>query len=141
MNCIFCSIVRGEAPASEIYRNSGAVAFMDTSPINPGHVLIVPTEHVTTVSDLKPEGLAEIFGLAGRMAGALRVCGVRAEGINILLSDGEAAGQEVPHTHVHVVPRFKGDGFGFRFGPASSRQATRGDLDRVALGISQALRI
>jgi len=108
------------------------MAFMDTRPINPGHVLVIPREHVAGLSDLDEKTGAHLFVVAMRVAGALRCSGVRCEGINLFLADGEAASQEVFHVHLHVVPRYVGDGFGLRFGPDYGHMPSRSALDEVA---------
>jgi histidine triad (HIT) family protein len=74
-----------------------------------------------------------------RVAAALRICGVRCEGVNLLLADGEAAGQEVFHAHLHVLPRFVGDGFGFKFSPNYFDLPPRAELDDIARGTRNAL--
>ncbi|MGZ3797406.1 MAG: HIT family protein, partial [Pseudobdellovibrionaceae bacterium] len=110
MSCIFCKIIKGDSQASLVYRDEICSAFMDIHPINPGHVLIVPNEHFESVDQL-PEGTgAGMFLVASKIYKALMESEVRMDGANIFLSNGEAAGQEVPHCHIHVVPRFRGDG-------------------------------
>ncbi len=73
-----------------------------------------------------------MFKVAMRVAGALRQSGVKCEGINLFLADGEAASQDVFHVHLHVIPRFRGDGFGVRFGPNYGVEPNRKELDVVA---------
>ena len=137
--CVFCQIVSGEAPASIVHQDDECCVFMDTSPINPGHILIVPRLHATYLRDLDEELGAGMFKLALRISGALRRCGVKADGLNMYLADGEAGGQEVFHVHLHLFPRFEGDGFGLRFGPAYDRKPQRAELDQVAALIRAAL--
>lgn len=107
--CIFCRIIRGEIPASVIYRDDLAVAFMDIAPVNPGHLLVAPTAHAASLADLEETSGARLFVVGQRLASALRRSGLPCEGVNLFLADGEAAGQEVLHVHLHVVPRFAGD--------------------------------
>jgi histidine triad (HIT) family protein len=114
-NCIFCDIVKGNARAALVYQDDLASAFMDIQPVNPGHVLVVPNSHAAYLADLPEESGAHIFRLAQRLAQALRASGLRCEGVNFFLADGEAAMQEVFHVHLHVFPRYPGDGFGLRF--------------------------
>lgn len=134
--CVFCRIVEGNAPSSVVFRDSSCIAFLDIHPVNPGHLLVVPRAHVSRLSGLDEPLGAHLFSVAHRLAAAVRRSGVRAEGINLWLADGAAAGQEVDHVHVHVVPRFAGDGFGFRFGPENGRPVARERLDSVAASIS-----
>jgi histidine triad (HIT) family protein len=137
--CVFCEIVDGRAPASVVYRDDVCVGFMDITPVNPGHVLIVPVRHATYLADLDPQTGGGLFKVAQRLAAAVRESGLSAEGINLLLADGEAAGQEVFHVHLHVLPRFRGDGFGHRFPPTYGQQPTREQLDSHARAIAVAM--
>lgn len=139
MSCAFCEIIGEQAPASFVYDDEMAVAFMDIQPVNPGHVLVVPRAHASHLADLDPEVGGHLFRVGMRLAAALRRSSLRCEGINLYLADGEAAGQEVWHVHLHVVPRFRGDGFGLRFGPDYGRQPSRERLDEVAATVRQAL--
>lgn len=139
-DCVFCRIIRGETEASLVALEEEVAAFMDIRPINPGHVLVVPRSHVADLSELEEEVGGKLFELATRVARALRRCGVRCEGVNLLLSDGEVAGQVVLHVHLHVIPRFRGDGFAFRPGPSYGGVPVREELDRVAVQIREGLR-
>ena len=87
---------------------------MDIRPVNPGHLLVIPLVHAAGLTTLESDTGAQMFRVGQRLAEAIRRSGVRCEGINFLLADGEAAGQEVFHVHLHVIPRYAGDGFGFR---------------------------
>jgi len=136
--CIFCDILAGRAPASFVYQDDICCAFMDIQPVNPGHVLVVPNVHAADLARLPPEIGAQLFRVGQRLAVALRQSGVRCQAINLFLADGEAAGQEVFHVHLHVIPRFVGDGFGLRFGPHYGRYPSRADLDALAGQIRRA---
>ena len=114
------------------------MAFMDVQPVTPGHLLVIPIEHATGLADLRPAVGAHLFAVAQRLAAAIRHSGLKADGINFFLADGEAAGQEVFHVHLHVFPRFAGDGFGLRFGPEYGKPVSRDRLDREAAAISEA---
>lgn len=133
--CVFCDILAGTEPSSMVYRDEQSAAFMDIHPVNRGHVLVIPTTHAAGLSELNPDDGAHLFRVAQRVAGALRQSGLRCEGVNLFLADGEAAGQEVFHVHLHVVPRFKGDGFGLTFPHGYSRLPPRADLDDAAAAI------
>jgi len=137
--CIFCDIVGGKAPASIVYHDDLIHAFMDIQPVNPGHLLVVPTRHATGLADLPPETGEQMFRVAQQSAAALRKSGVRCEGVNLFVADGRAAGQDVFHVHLHVIPRYAGDGFGFRFGPAYGARPLRVALDQLAEQIRHAL--
>ena len=106
---------------------------MDIHPLNPGHVLVIPTCHAASLAELDPESGADLFRLGQRVAAAIRRSDLRCEGVNFLLADGEAAGQEIFHVHLHVIPRHRGDGSGFRFGGGGDAGVlTRPALDEIA---------
>ncbi len=131
--CVFCAIAKGQAPASMVYRDDAVAAFMDIRPVNPGHVLVIPLKHAVSILEVEEEEvLARMFAVGRKVAGAFADSGVRMEGFNLFLADGEVAGQEVFHVHLHVIPRFAEDGFGFRFGPDYGRLSPQSDLDEVA---------
>lgn len=135
--CIFCRIVAGKAPASVAYEDWEVMAFLDTNPVNPGHLLVVPKRHAVGLQDLE-EGLGgRLFQTAQRLAGALRQSGVRCEGVNLFLADGAEAFQEVFHVHLHVIPRFAGDSF--RLEADWSVRPPRAELDAVARSIREHL--
>ncbi|RLI44895.1 HIT family protein [Candidatus Bathyarchaeota archaeon] len=131
-DCVFCRIVKGTEPASIVYGDEKVMAFMDIQPVNPGHVLIIPKTHVAQLSELNPELGAYMFKVAMRVADALRQSGVKCEGVNLHLADGEAASQEIFHVHLHVIPRFRGDGFRIKFGPSYGVKPDRKELDEIA---------
>lgn len=139
MSCIFCRILAGELEASIVHRDDLCTAFMDTQPVNPGHLLVVPNVHAAHLADLSAEAGARIFQVAQQLAAALRTSGLRCEGVNFFLADGEAAMQEVLHVHLHVFPRYAKDGFGLTFAPAYFEKPPRSDLDRAAASIRTAL--
>ncbi len=134
-NCVFCRIIDGVEAASVVYSDDKVMAFLDIQPVNPGHVLVVPRVHAAQLSELDPETGGHMFKTAMRIAAAVRRSGVRCEGVSLHLADGEAASQEILHVHLHVIPRFKGDGFGFRFGPNYGANRSRPELDGIAENI------
>lgn len=111
MSCIFCKIAAGEIPSEKIVENARAFAFLDINPLARGHVLVVPKRHYERVGDMAPEDGAAVMDLTQQVARRVAK-GLDAPGATIAINDGRAAGQEVPHVHVHVVPRHEGDGFG-----------------------------
>jgi diadenosine tetraphosphate (Ap4A) HIT family hydrolase len=121
-----------------VYRDDQCIAFMDIQPATQGHLLVVPLRHAPQLADLEPGLGAVLFEVALRMAACIRRSGLRAEGVNLTLADGAAAGQEVDHIHLHVVPRFAGDGCKFRFGTSCERRVSRERLDSDAALISLA---
>ena len=138
-DCIFCKIVDGTAPSSTVYEDEISLAFMDIQPVNPGHVLVVPKIHFTDLSELPADIGAHLFQVAQRIALSLPKTQAKNEGVDLFLANGEAAGQEVFHVHLHVFPRFAGDGFGFRFGPNYVNLPERHELDEIAAQIKQQL--
>ncbi len=134
MDCVFCAIVAGQAPASRIYEDDLVLAFLDIQPVNPGHTLVIPKAHYPSLAALDPEAGAPLFRVAQRIAAALRASGLPSEGVNFFLADGEAAFQDVFHVHLHVIPRFKGDAF--KISADWSQRPARAELDKVAAQIS-----
>ena len=127
---IFNEIVAGRAPASVVYEDETVMAFMTIGPVNPGHVLVVPKEHFVFIGDMDEETGAHLFKVVMRIAAAIRESGVRCEGVNLFLADGEVAFQEVGHVHMHVFPRFAGDSF--RIDADWSARPSRKELDEIA---------
>ena len=113
------------------------MTLMDIQPVQPGHMLIVPRTHAAFLADLDPEDGAQLFRVAQQAAGALRSSDLKCEGVNLFLADGEAAGQEIFHVHLHVFPRFEGDGFGLRF-PPDYAVKPRVELDSAAASLRRA---
>jgi histidine triad (HIT) family protein len=138
-SCVFCDILAGELPSSIVYQDEICSAIMDIQPVNPGHLLVISNDHAVGLADLDPNVGAHMFTVAQRIAQALGDSGLRCEGVNLFVADGAAAGQEVFHVHLHVIPRFRGDGFGFRFGPKYGQRPPRSDLDDLARRIRSAL--
>jgi histidine triad (HIT) family protein len=138
-DCVFCRILAGTAPASFVWRDERCSAFMDIKPVNAGHLLIVPNRHAAYLSEIDASTAGHLMSTAHRLAAALRASGLPCEGINLFLADGEAAMQEVFHVHLHVFPRFRGDGFGLRFSEGYHRPPGRRDLDDAAERVRSAL--
>ena len=134
-SCIFCQIINGKSESSKVYEDDICLAFMDIQPVNPGHLLVVPKLHFQDLSDLPADIGSHLFRVAQRIALALPATLLKSEGVDLFMAHGEAAGQEVFHVHLHVTPRFAGDGFGFRFGPDYANLPQRSELDAVAAQI------
>ena len=137
--CIICKLLSGELEVSMVHQDDLCSAFMDIQPVNPGHVLVVPNRHATYLADLNEEEAAQMLRVAKRLAAALRESGVKCEGVNLFLADGVAAGQEVFHVHLHVFPRYTGDGFGLVFSPTYSQKPERKELNEIAEKVKNAL--
>jgi len=137
--CIFCEIMTGKAPASFAYRDEYVSAFMDHRPVNPGHLLVVPNRHASSLAELDPADGARMIQVAQRLAAALRRSGLPCAGVNLYLADGVVAGQEVFHIHLHIIPRLPGDGVGMRKGAAYRPFPNATTLDGAARDIRRVL--
>lgn len=109
MECIFCKIIKGELPCAKIYETDKVLAFLDISPVNKGHTLVVTKEHYDNSLETPDELLAEIVKVVKKIALAQKQV-LGAEGVNFGINNGAAAGQIIFHTHWHVIPRFSDDG-------------------------------
>jgi len=131
-SCLFCKIIRGEIPASVIFEDKFTMAFMDIFPISKGHCLLIPKQHYVNMLDVDTK-VAKRLG--ARLAELTRKVhsAFEPDGIINVIANGVGAGQEVPHLHIHVIPRNEGDRFGFMF-PDDYREemAPRDELDSVA---------
>jgi histidine triad (HIT) family protein len=107
VTCTFCQIASGELPAHIVYRNEDVIAFLDRAPLLHGHVLVMPLRHVETLDDLPDDLLTPVFGAVRQTSIAVQKA-LRAEGS--FVATNTRVSQSVPHLHVHVVPRNKGDG-------------------------------
>ncbi len=106
-DCVFCKIIDGELPSRQVYEDRSVLAFLDANPLAPGHTLVIPKEHAATLEDVveAPSVWDVTRKLAPQVADA-----VDAPAYNVGVNNGAAAGQEVPHVHMHIIPRFDGDG-------------------------------
>lgn len=110
-DCPFCLIARGDIPAAKVYENDHVLAFLDINPLADGHTLVIPKQHAAKLGDTAPDTAAALMTTTRRLVPA--VCAaVDAPDATLAIHDGPAAGQEVPHLHLHIVPRKPGDGAG-----------------------------
>ncbi len=107
--CLFCKIVTGEIPSKKVYEDDQVLAFMDIFPASRGHLLVIPKEHSENIADVDTVTMSHIFSAVGRLGEAAEKK-LDAQGYNIIVNKGAAAGQLVFHTHVHMIPRYDGDG-------------------------------
>jgi histidine triad (HIT) family protein len=114
--CVFCEIVAAERPAHLVVDDDAVMAFLDARPLFPGHTLVVPRRHIETLADLPSDLVEPVFGWARRVARAMED-GLSAGGSFVALNN--RVSQSVPHLHVHVVPRTRGDGLRGFFWPRS----------------------
>jgi len=108
---IFERIIDGDVPGHVVHETETVAAFLDANPLAPGHTLVVPKEPYARLRDVPPDLSADVFGAVRTLSPAIEDA-VDADATTIGINDGTAAGQEVPHLHVHIVPRFEGDGGG-----------------------------
>lgn len=136
---VFPKILTGELPASFVYRDELVSAFMDVQPITPGHMLVIPNEAAENLAELVPDCGAHMFRVAQRLAAGIRATRLRCEGVNLILADGQQAGQTVFYAHLHVIPRYTGDGFGINFPDDYQQRPPRDELEANAALIRAAL--
>jgi histidine triad (HIT) family protein len=110
IDCIFCKIVSGDIPATKVYEDEHTLAFLDIHPTNPGHTLVIPKDHFENVYTVPAETWCRVMLVAQKVAIGVKNA-LSADGINLAMNNESAAGQLVPHAHVHVIPRINEDGF------------------------------
>jgi len=108
-NCIFCKIIKGEIPAEKIYEDEICFAFLDVNPVNLGHTLLIPKKHYENIYELPDDLLPKMSLVLKKLMIAVKK-GVGADGMNLGMNNGEAAGQLVFHAHFHLMPRYTNDG-------------------------------
>ncbi|HYW93787.1 MAG TPA: HIT family protein [Gammaproteobacteria bacterium] len=107
--CVFCRIAAGAEPASVVHEDESDLVVMDLFPVSKGHALVIPRRHAGGVNDLTPAEGARLFDTARRVIRAQRAAAWGLSGIHLLLNDGRGANQQVPHVHIHLIPRYRGD--------------------------------
>jgi histidine triad (HIT) family protein len=141
MDCIFCKIISGEFDSSKVYEDDKVLVLMDIYPVNPGHALVIPKEHFETLQECPDYIARHLFAVTKEVNSAVSQS-VKCEGIFNAVMNGEAAGQEIFHLHMHVIPRFTGDGFGFKFPPHYRKKLpARADLNETASTIKDNLEL
>jgi histidine triad (HIT) family protein len=134
-SCIFCKIVGRQAPASIIYKDEAVLVFLDIRPLNMGHTLVIPKEHFVDIFDTPANLLWQVHLVSKQIAFAVKKA-TNADGISIIQQNGKAAGQDIFHLHVHVVPRFEGQKLP-RF--SELKEVERARLDDMAEKIKRQL--
>jgi histidine triad (HIT) family protein len=135
-DCVFCKIRDGQIPSAKVYEDERTLCFMDINPLNAGHCLVVTKAHAATLYESEVPDLQAAIATAHRVARALRQA-LQPDGLNVLQANGAAAFQSVPHFHLHLIPRWTGDGKGFDWTPVlGDRQAIMGVAEKLrnALG-------
>lgn len=108
-SCLFCKIIAGEIPSTKVYEDDTVLAFLDIHPVNIGHTLVIPKAHHTNLYETPDEDLAHIMAVVKKLSISIK-SGLNADGINIEMNNDPVAGQIIFHTHIHIIPRFSGDG-------------------------------
>jgi histidine triad (HIT) family protein len=139
MHCPFCDIIGGAGEVSVCYEDAVAMAFMDIQPVNDGHVLVVPRVHYERIEDLPREVGLHLYDVATRLMPVIQQVSGCAD-MNVVVNSGSAAGQDVFHFHVHLIPRRAGDGFDVPLPFAGSEMPDRTRLDAMAALIISTLR-
>jgi histidine triad (HIT) family protein len=139
-NCIFCKIIAGEISARVIIQNEKAMALLDAFPLAAGHTLVIPKSHYAKVQQMSEQDAAAVFEIVLKLVGAVET-GSQVNASTIAIHNGSDAGQEVPHVHVHIVPRKSGDGAGaihsmFKIKPKLSPQDMDSLRNRIADNLS-----
>lgn len=139
-NCVFCKIIAGDIYAKVIMQNEKAMALLDAFPLAPGHTLVIPKSHYAKVQQMSKQDAMAVFEIVWKLAGAVET-GSQVNASTIAIHNGSEAGQEVPHVHVHIVPRKRDDGAGaihsmFKVKPKLSPQEMDSLCERIASNLS-----
>ena len=137
---VFAEILTGRAEVSFVYRDDQVAVVMDIQPLNPGPALVIPLKPARFLCELDNETAAHMFVIGKRIAEAIRRTTLDCEGVHFFLADGAAAGQEIPHVHLHVVPRHNKDGFGLNLPDRYFKLPPRSELEAAAQKIKAALK-
>lgn len=108
-NCIFCKIIKGEIDCAKVYEDSDVLAFLDVFPLTKGHSLVIPKTHFENIFDVSEDALQKVIVVAKQISGKIKT-NLQADGIRLSQSNDKAAGQEIMHFHLHIIPRYKDDG-------------------------------
>lgn len=129
-NCIFCKIANGEIPSKTLYEDEDFRVILDLGPATKGHALILPREHAENLYDLPKETASKVLLLAQKMASVM-VEKLHCDGLNLVQNNGEAAGQTVSHFHLHMIPRYLGDGQNINWIPGKPTQEELEEVRRL----------
>lgn len=110
-DCLFCKIATGQIPSHKVYEDKDTLAFLDINPLTRGHTLVIPKAHAARFEDLARPAAERLMGVAHRILPAVTKA-VGAPASTLAINNGREGGQEVPHVHVHIIPRSEGDGGG-----------------------------
>lgn len=128
-DCVFCKIARGELPSARVLETADAIAFLDIAPVNRGHLLVIPRRHHESILDLTDDEAARIGALLPRLCRAVKAVS-GADGLHVIVNNGQAAGQTVFHGHWHIIPRFVGDAVHWPWPHQQYEDGAMADLQR-----------
>lgn len=128
-NCVFCKIVKKEIPCYKVFENEKFLAFLDINPRNPGHTLVIPKEHFRWVWDVP--NLGEYFEVTGKIANAIKKALKTDWVVSLIL------GEEVPHAHIWLVPRFEADGHGSSIDISNIKKIAKEEMEEIAKKIKE----
>jgi len=138
--CIFCTIIEGQAPAEVVFEDEETLAFMDINPANPGHTLVIPKRHIQDIYGMDEETAAAVMRTAVRVARAIKRA-LQPDGMNLVQSNERAGGQDIFHFHIHVIPRWYGDGLRLARPPEVRRtMPIKAAAARISLEVSKECR-
>ena len=139
-DCIFCKIIEGQIPSAKVYEDEDVYAFLDITQVTPGHTLVIPKTHVANIFEYDEDLATKVMTKLPKISRAVRRAFPDMLGLNILNNNGQAAGQTVFHSHIHLIPRYQGDsdGFGWSFAD-NSKSYTSEEFSARAAAIASAL--
>lgn len=126
-DCIFCKIANGEIPAATLYEDEDFRVILDLGPASKGHALILPKTHAANLYEL-PEELAGKAMILAKKTAVKLTDALHCDGLNVVQNNGEAAGQTVHHFHMHLIPRYEGDGVGITWKPGELSDEDREEI-------------
>jgi histidine triad (HIT) family protein len=131
--CLFCQIVKGKAPCYKVYEDKHSLAFLDINPATRGHTLLIPKKHSENIFDIEDQDLQSIALGIKKLASQLKKS-LKADGINIIQSNGQQAGQVIFHLHFHIIPRYKDDNFQLQLGKIYHKKDFKEILEEIHKG-------
>ena len=134
-DCIFCKIAKGEIHSATVYEDSHFTVILDVNPATKGHCLIIPKEHFDNIYDLDGETAGKLFALATCIARAMRDA-LKCDGLNLVQNNGEIAGQTVNHFHLHLIPRYEGDGLNLNW---AQQEISAEQLEEIRQSIKKSI--
>lgn len=130
MDCLFCKIIKGEVDSAKVYEDQEVFVFLDIHPVTNGHCLIIPKQHFENVFDISEDALQKVAVVAKKISEKIKNI-LQADGIRLSQSNGRAAGQDIMHFHLHIIPRYKNDGLSVN--PTATLQLPQADMEELKM--------